>query len=295
MTRRGATFVVVIALVPLAGTAGCASRAQSSGPLPRGGARVASLATDDPPTPFAYASTSRVRAGTAMSPQDATDRVLAGLDKSMFASVTVGDTSPDGDTKGPWFYATMLADSDSGPSAVLATWEAEVAEGAIADLINPGAKSLADVIHGATIELQTPDGALHDVGAEIGNIAPNQQFGAEESDAQARSSVIKSLSTLGIDATGVEILNPLDRAIRVVAVAPDIESLKTSVPALSRAVLGDPPAFEGMYIEVRDKTGAPVVVLCSMLRNGSGGFWLRPGLNPSEFGILTGGRYVPTR
>ena len=93
------------------------------------------------------------------SSSDAVTQISAGLDANAFVSLTLG-SAPRADTwQGTWFYATVRGASRRPSDYLASVWQADLAQGAIAEVLDSGQNNLANVIVGSTISVQLPDGS----------------------------------------------------------------------------------------------------------------------------------------
>jgi hypothetical protein len=170
-----------------------------------------------------------------------------------------------------------------GGAAVSAQWEADLAQGAVADRIAvDGATDLADVIAGSSVTLELPDGTTEDLGGGAGDIRPGQLFADQDmnlGDADISQRVRGILDKFGLAAVEIRVLRPLGPAVYVVASADKASDLDGSYDAIRAAILDDPVRYEGLYLEVDLPDGTPIVRGAQALRSGAGTLWIAPGLD----------------
>src|SRR5690242_10946422 len=109
----------------------------------------------DPGSPTGYTA-QRSRIPQASSEDDAVQQTMAGLDKSYFVSVGLGASPSTVDKVGRWFYAVVQDPAGSKAPLPRGVWEADLAQGAIADRLAGGEPDLADVIVGSSIQSRDP-------------------------------------------------------------------------------------------------------------------------------------------
>mgnify|MGYP001002320322 CR=1 FL=1 len=194
------------------------------------------------------------------------------------ARIVDAPTADARDARG-WFEATVAADSESDGGAIPAIWEADLLEGAVADLAAKGASDLADVISGATINVRTPSGKIVLGGGGMGDIAPGQTFGPVTDAAGLATELRGSLEPYGITDVSVEVENVLESAPRVVATVSDPKVAVGHSFDIVSAIVGKPRRFEGYYLELRDVDGNVIFRNSAAFRTGAGRLWVRPDLD----------------
>lgn len=219
--------------------------------------------------------------------QQALPTVLRGLDASAFVSADLGAAPTSDDWQGRWFYATVRAPSVSNAGALFNTWQAELAQGALAEVMDVNEPDLANVIVGSTIQAQLPDGTTAVVGGGAGDIAAGQQFRFPADDAHAVGQARKIVKQFGLRPGSVRVLHADGAALAVTATVASRHQLAGIVGRLKDALLGSPARYVGLYLELRDSSGAPLVKVAVALRTGVGTFWTRPGFT-EDVGIAHG-------
>lgn len=216
-------------------------------------------------------------------PEAAVEETLRGLDPDVITDVRLGsppDARPEGDQ---WFYATVRGDAISQGAAVSAQWEADLAQGAVAERIaGDNATDLASVIAGASVTLELPDGTRHDLGGGAGDISPGQLFAdqaARTSDDDIAQRVMSTLAKFGITAVQIRVLRPFGPAVYVSAMVDKAGDLNGSFDTVRAALLDDPLRYEGLYLEIDLPDGTPLVRGAQAFQTGAGTVWIAPGLD----------------
>jgi hypothetical protein len=224
-------------------------------------------------------------------PQAAVEATLAGLDTSAFANIHIGTPPSREDWPGLWLYATVQDDS-AGDGSLHSIWEADVAQGIIADRLAAGSSNLADVVSGSSIEVRADDGSSSPVTGGAGDIQTGQLFDASGlSDDEIENAIRVTLQQYGLTATSINVLHPLGPAVSVIATVPDAKDL-SDFTIMQMALVGKPVQYEGLYIEVDLPDGSPVVRSTAAYRSGAGRLWIAPGYE-DVVGVGHGG--PPTR
>lgn len=268
--------VVALAAVPLASWA--AGLYSASSPAP--------VRTNQP---VAYAPIGAPMSGelSGIAPADALARVVARMDSNMFATVSIGKPPTADDWQGNWLYATINVDSLTNAAYLPELWEADLLQGALAESMNAGQRDLANVVVGSTFTARLPDGSEATLGGGAGDVAAYQEFAAPTDDnAVAQAQTV--LSKFGLATIDVRVLHPLDSALYVVAQVKDVNTLANQLNVLQNDLLGSPLEFEGLYLEIRDSSGQPIVRSASAFRSGAGHIWAKPDLGV-DLGVSSAG------
>lgn len=178
---------------------------------------------------------------------------------------------------GKWLYFTVKAQSDSW-EAIRSVWEADLVAGVFRDAMH----ALGETLFATRIALALPDGRVVDSSfGGLGDVTFHQQFDSPDlasSDEELRDLASREgLKVLSIDYLKIDQIAP-------------ILVLETSEPArvvhdsgqLVLKLFGDPPRYEGYYLEVRDSGGDPVFVQSTAFRAGAGRWWVRPDLDDED-------------
>ena len=233
-----------------------------------------SLSSNDETVPTSSVLERQAVAGTD-TPGKAIAAVVAGLDSSLLANVTVvKDTAPFG----LHFELSGVTAINGGDLA--SVWQADLAQGAIAEHLVGTQSNLADVVGAPTLTFTGKNGTNSIPVGGAGDISPSQAFGtAGITDQEATKQIEVSLGEFGLTAVQVRIWHPLDRAAYVVASVPNAKALNGQFDALRQRLLGDPIAFEGLYLEVDLADGTPLVRASTAYRSGAGRLWIAPGMD----------------
>lgn len=250
-----------------------------------------SSGSDLPPTTHPTDFVSTLVPYAQQDEDSAISDTLAGLDSSYFTSLRLGPPQGDGVAQGLWLYATLRGDSAEAGSGVRFGWEADLAQGAIAERLAGDRPDLGEVITGSVETLVLPDGSQANLGGGAGNITAGQRFGAQESgatDEQITASVSNTLEEFGLTPQTVRVLRPLGPAVYAVATIDDVKSLAGKFETLRSAILGSPYQYEGLYLEIDQVDGTPLVRAGTAYRSGAGTLWFAPGID-EVLGLAHGG------
>lgn len=242
-------------------------------------------------TPMSYApSTGDIT--QAPDPTSAERMVLQGLDQSLFESVSFDDPPSPKYRPGLWMYVTMRGTTVSDGNYLPTLWQAELAQGAIADHLSAGVTNLADVIEGSTILLDTGDGAApREIGGGAGDVAAGQIFGAQSSqasDATISTHVKSALEGVGLSPQEVRVLHPLGAAVYIRASIDDPSKIQGQFDSILNSVQAG-GEYEGIYLEIEASDGTPLVRSANAYRIGAGSVWFAPG-NDELLNINHGGK-----
>lgn len=271
MTKKHSLLVVAIAAV--VGAAVAASVAIGGG--------------DNKTKPIAYAPL-----GSSSAPQPpaaALSQVLASSGTDAIVTARVGAPPSDVAKTTPWFYATVKAQGTASGLDVEPLWQADLVQGAVAELAG-ASDDLADDIGGSTLTLALPDGSSVDEGVGgMGDIARGQVFGRTP-PGQVKAEVARAVRNAGLTPLTVRVMTPLGPAPLVIAEANDPARAAANYVATVRAVFGDPPQYEGYYLELRDTSGTAFIRGSAAFRTGAGRFWVAPQYQ-QIVGVKTLGRF----
>lgn len=267
--RRAAGVVAAGAVV--IGTAGGAAWGAS-----HGGSPTAVEQTRSSNTATSYV-TGRQEVDQAKGSDEAITTTLAGLDSDVLTDVSIG-AAPSADSRqGPWFYATINPGSDVDVPVPVSLWEADLAQGAIAERLASGEGNLANVVFGSTFDSTSPDGDQLSLNGGAGDIEAGQAFAANaESDASIEEAVAKVAAEFGLEHAKVRVLHALDPAVLLTAEVTEPQVIAGKFDALRSAVLGKSVRYEGVYIRIDSSTAGPLVVGSTAYRSGAGRLWIRP-------------------
>jgi hypothetical protein len=169
-------------------------------------------------------------------------------------------------------------------------WEADLAQGAVADRIAGTTPNLKDVVIGSELQLIHPDGTAEDMGGGAGDISAGQVFAAQssgETDEAIQTAVAGVARSFGLDATEIKVLRPLGPAVSVVVRTPARDTLDGKFTELWAALAGEPSQYEGLCLEIDGPDGSPLVRQAAAFRTGSGELWFADGID-DEYGIPHG-------
>lgn len=240
-------------------------------------------------TPGAWATATQAAPG--LSFDAAVARVTAGLASVATVGVSLAPGLPDqADAEIPALRIDVRPAGASDLSDVTATWLAELAQGAVADLMNTGRATTRAVIGGGRYDL-TEDGTTKDLGGGTGSVRSNQSFTAQQdgrSDGDIAEAIDAVLVKFGLEPQSVEVVHPLGPAVAVVATVPDGLNVTWTIGDLRSAITGDPSAYEGVEITLVSPSGSILLEEASAYRMGGGGLSFSAGQD-DRFGAAHGG------
>ena len=253
-------------------------------------------------SPLAGAPPATGRPDPGLSPQAALAVALAGMSRGTVSANSVGKVivkaqiaaSPPGSQypSGPWFYATVAVAGSGKGQGIEEAWEADIVQGATAELMNRTTANLADVLVGGTVRLQLPDGRLTDPGSGMGQEAAFQQFGqADATDAEIISRVDTIVRTDGLRPTSVAVFRPDGPAVAVVVDMPASGMPRgVTMNSLEHDLNGPniDENYSGMYVQLDTANGTPIGESANADRVGANRSWYEPRYY-SVMGILHGG------
>lgn len=281
-TAAIASTVFAVAAIAFVSTLGVSRALHDGSAAP---AKDGQAHTYAPGLPHSYAKTQKAAEPQAVEPDStAIEETLAGLDRAVFVSASLSQAAPStGYDHGDWLTETIAAPQASNDDDLLQPiWEAELAQGAIADRIAGTTPNLADVIVDSTITAQTPDGSLRTVGGGSGDVSSNQEFAAQASgmsDEELAAGARAVLNKFGLTSVELRVLHPLGPAVSIRASVSDLGALDGKFESLINALNPDQAKIEGLYLEIDDVGGKPAVRVSQALRAGVGQVWFRPGLD----------------
>jgi hypothetical protein len=218
-------------------------------------------------------------ADAAQSPKDALAQTLDGL-SGVIRSASLGP-GPSGvpDTDGLWVHVQVTAEPPAPIQRMEGDWEAALLAGAVADR-TAGDGQLGSVIKGLIVDHVATDSTIESGWQPTPNkdVAAGQRFQAPGDDQLIRQLVTDTLSQYNAQPVSIEVLHPLDAALKVVATIETPEALNGRLAQLQSVLTGTPVQFEGVYLELRLPDGGPIAVLSTAFRAVQGSQSVRPDL-----------------
>lgn len=227
--------------------------------------------------PMSYASevhSDRV----SVSPAAAEQRVRLGLGTGTVVTDVISSSSSKGRK------ITVMLDRMDDP--IKATWEANLAAGAYAELIHGAEPAYSDLVDSAQATGPGVDGSDNTIPLGIGAARFGQIFGSP-SDADLAEHAGEVAKRFGLDIVDLEILHPLDSAMHVSLTVPDKDKIRWTIKDLTDSLFGPSPNVEGHLIELLSEDGKPLLRTSAAFRVGSGSLWFAPG-EDSRFGATHG-------
>jgi hypothetical protein len=231
-------------------------------------------------TPHAYVQVVNPTTSTQETGDEAISDTLPGLDKGLFEAVSLSPSPSDEGAE--QLDVTLRGAPDVDGSLTSTLWQADLAQGAIADRMAGDQTNLADVVSDSGYVLSAPDGSFSNVGGGVGDVAAHQVFDAQASSVSDDAIINASnqtLSKFNVTPTTVRVIHPLGPALMVIGNVSSPDQLKDAFTRLSGALNGGGSEFEGWYLEIDGPKGEPLVRSSVAERAGIGRVWFAPGMD----------------
>lgn len=225
----------------------------------------------------------------AQLPEEALAQTLAGL-SGVIRSATLGPKPTDVDTAdGVSVHVEVIVDGPSAVQQMEGDWEAALLVGAVADRTTADGH-LASVIKAYLTDYVHADGTVTSGLWQPTNdsIVAGQHFQPPGDDRQIERTVADTLALYNMDLMSIEVLHPLDAAVKVVATINSSDAMNGRLAEVQTVLTGTPIQYEGLYLEVRLPDASPIAVLATSFRTGRGSQWVRPDLEDSLGGPAHG-------
>lgn len=172
----------------------------------------------------------------------------------------------------------LRVESFEGPDITEAMWQGAILTGIVADRLAASGAQLGDV----QATLVSPHGERQPVGGAIGNMVRDQAFdipAAEELD-----QIADRLESAGMTPARVATVGGLQPAVVIRAVTRNASEAaqrysEDQIGTLQGLLARDPRSLEGIYLEIEDVHGDPVVISALASRVGGAMIWVRPDLD----------------
>lgn len=267
--RLGSAAAPALAAVIL--TAGVAAAAALAG-------ATAMLNNDHTGDPVTYAS-GQATSPDSLSAPDATTLVMKNLSgEPQLTGITTKSTP-----SGLEVVVTLTQNDDRVPDV----WLADLAVGAVAERSHSGPAVANDVIASATAVGPGKGGDSVTTYLGVGAVRLGQVFGSP-SDAALTDHVADVAKSHGLTVGDLQILHPIESALRVTFVVPDGAKIDWTIDQLRTELVGESPNVEGVFLELDDSQGQPLLQSGVAYRTGEGGLWFGPGQD-ARFGAVHGG------
>jgi hypothetical protein len=172
-------------------------------------------------------------------------------------------------------HVNIAAPADRGPEISRASWESDLVGGALftgftqANLAPP---------FGVDLTLVLPDGTRDQVGGGLGKVVPNQVFDSVTPEIQTR--IAQNAGAQGLRNVRVTTFQVVNDVI-------EIHAATTAAPAKAASnfykaggidgLLGQSENhFEGVYFQLDNAQGNPILIQTTAPRAGAGGYWAAP-------------------
>ncbi len=263
-------FIAAVSLVTLTACLATLGSVTESG-------EAASSRSASPPTQPISFTPVRVSDGVQapVAPDVAVNQVESHLGASSIVEASVANppSSVAASAGSRWFYATLRLPGLTNGLGIEPAWEADLLEGAVAELSGTS-QNLRSDLDGASFSGVLPTGeTVAEIDAGMGDIARGQKF-SSDSSASARADVTARLVAAGLTPLDVQIYRPLGPAPAVIAAAADPRSAAAKYRQIVDGVFGNPPKYEGYYIELRDSAGNAFIRASAAFRTGAGRCWI---------------------
>lgn len=203
--------------------------------------------------------------------------VMSSFRGGAVVSARVGEAPPDsGAGTLPWLYAIVQVPGMENGLDIEPMWEADLLEGALVDRVG-SSQNVRDDFGGATFSAVLPNGSVvPNASGGLGDVVRDQEF-STASDADVKSSVAQALNEAGLTLLETMVLHPWGSAPAVIASASNLPAAASGFVPLVKALFGNPPHYEGYYLELRSSaTGDAFVRASASFRTGAGRFWVDP-------------------
>jgi hypothetical protein len=166
-------------------------------------------------------------------------------------------------------------------------WLADLAVGAVAERSRTNERVANDLVSTAIAVGPDAQGNPVTTSLGVGAVQLGQVFGSP-SDSVLAAHVVDVAKDHGLMIEDLRILHPLESALSITFVVPDGATIDWTIDQLRAELAGAPPELEGVFIELRDSTGQPLLQSGVAYRTGGGGLWFAPGQD-SRFGAVHSG------
>ncbi len=272
-TRVGSAAAPALAAVIL--TAGVAIAAVMAG-------SAAMLNNDHTGDPVTYAggqSTPLASLSANAIESDVTSQVMKDLSiESQLAGLTTKSTP-----SGLQVVVTLTRNEDGVPDV----WLADLAVGAVAERSRSNQAVVNDLVSSATAVGPGKGGEPVTTSLGVGAVRLGQVFGSP-TDSALTARVADVAKMHGLTVAELQILHPLESALSVKFVVPDGAPIDWTIDQLRAELVGKSPDVEGIFIELDDARGQPLLQSGVAYRTGEGGLWFAPGQD-ARFGAVHGG------
>jgi hypothetical protein len=248
-----------------------------------GTAVAASDSSDESPgfLPIQYAKESGSIAAleeaiTGVTPDDALKQIVARLNDPDLATAEVRVVPETESSAGGRIVFLTVHTPESGPTAIKDLWLAELAAGALRDVL--AIKNLAG-LDNFQVASQRPDGEVVPVISGFGNVSSGQVFDTSSED-EITDRMAKGLRSVGLEPVSLTTANALQLSPIVVAKTESPASFveQATNPRFWEQMLGDYLNYEGYYFELQDQDGKPAVISTAAHRAGTSASWTRSDL-----------------
>lgn len=243
-----------------------------------GSAIAAVTITSGDGSPVQFAPTTGSTPSLGNNPSSIIAAVKARVPDVLSIQIT-NDAISNGSGRGTKHYLIahidIAAPADKGPEIARAIWESNLVGGAL--LTGFTQANLAPPF-GVDLTVVMPDGTRDHVGGGLGKVLPNQVFDPVTPQIQSR---------IQQNAIAEGLTNVRVAAFQVVNDVIEIHATTTSAPAVAASsfykahgldgLLGQSENdFEGVYFQLDDAKGNPILIQSTAPRAGAGGYWAAP-------------------
>ena len=235
--------------------------------------------TGDPVTYAGGSSTPLASLSANVTASDATAQVMRGLSgQPQLAGLTTKSTP-----SGLQVVVTLTRNDDGVPDV----WLADLAVGAVAERSRSDQVVASDLVSSATAVGPDKGGNPVSTSLGVGAVRLGQVFGSP-SDSALTAQVAGVAKTHELAVAELQILHPVESALSIKLVVPDGATIDWTIDQLRAELVGKSPNVEGIFIELDDSHGQPLLQSGVAYRTGEGGLWFAPGQD-ARFGAIHGG------
>ena len=219
----------------------------------------------------------------SLSANAATSDAAAQVMKDLSGEPQLAGITTKSTPSGLQVAVTLTRNDDRVPDV----WLADLAVGAVAERSHSDQAVANDVVSSATAVGPGKGGDTVTTYLGVGAVRLGQVFGSP-SDSALIAHVAEVAERHGLTVADLQILHPLESALSVKFVVPDGATIDWTIDELRTDLVGKSPDVEGVFIELGDSHGQPLLQSGVAYRTGEGGLWFAPGQD-ARFGAVHGG------
>jgi hypothetical protein len=198
---------------------------------------------------------------------------LAGPPAGMHLSDDPATTNPESFAQTLWLYETVNVRALTPEATAKPLWIANLITGALRDEL---AASGGGPLYSSQVNVETPSGST--LGASVAGVGEDDggESFSDASDKSIRSHITDAATQLGLTVDSITIYHVDQPAPAVVVTSSDPAAVAAAPQQMVASLLGGPNTYEGLYVEIRDTSGALIYLEGSSARTAGGQSWLNP-------------------